>query len=66
MEIKKIGFPRIQTVWKSEKKGGGRLFDIMGVVPIGEGGLLGCGWFLEEVILNWLWKFNMKSLFSFD
>ena len=66
MEIKKIGFPRIQTVWKSEKKGGGRLFDIMGVVPIGGGGLLGCGWFLEEVILNWLWKFNMKSLFSFD
>ena len=74
MEIKNIGFPRIQTFWKSEKKGGGRLFDIMGVVPIEGGGLLGCGWFLEEiryyidlkVIFNWLWKFNMKSLFSFD
>ena len=28
MEIN-TGFPRIQTVWQSEKKGGGRLFDIM-------------------------------------
>ena len=61
MEIKNIGFPRIQTFWKSEKKGGGRLFDIMGVVPIEGGGLLGCGWFLEEI-----WCYIYLKVFSID
>ena len=50
MEIN-TGFLRIQNVWKSGKKGGGRLFDFRGsgvAAYWGEGGLLERGWLFEE------------------
>ena len=50
MEIN-TGFLRIQNVWKSGKKGGGRLFDFRGwgvAAFLGEGGLLERGWLFEE------------------